>query len=305
MALISEVAEKIYEIQPEHRWSDPLCSVYLVVDDKTALIEAGPSVQVPDILEAVGKLGYDAKDISYIIPTHSHPDHAGGVGHLVQRLPQARVVAHRGTARRLADPDTLVKVMQGFKVAYGDGAEERYGAMLPVAEGRFDLVGDGESIVLGDRELEVIHTPGHDRYHLSFLDTRTGGLFSGDSLGLHVPEIETTCFPGVPGFDLDLTLESMDKMRRLNPSVLYFSHFGVNREAARFIEQAADNVRGCADIVLSALRAGETEGEMARRAIEFLARGSAVARAELSAWRYFFPVILEGYPLYFRQKGMV
>ena len=303
--MISEVAEKIYEIQPEHRWSDPLCSVYLVVDDKTALIEAGPSVQVPDILEAVGKLGYDAGDISYIIPTHSHPDHAGGVGHLLRRLPQARVVAHRGTARRLADPDTLVKVMQGFKVAYGDGAEERYGDMLPVAEGSFDLVGDGESIALGERELRVIHTPGHDRYHLSFLDSKTGGLFSGDSLGLYVPEIETTCFPGVPGFDLGLTLESMDKMRGLDPSVLYFSHFGVNREAAQYIEQAADNVRGCADIVLSALRAGETQGEIARRAIEFLARGSSVARDELSAWPHFYTVVLEGYPLYFQQKGMI
>ena len=43
MALISEVTEGIYEIKPEgeeHK-SFPLCTVYLVVDDKTALVEVG------------------------------------------------------------------------------------------------------------------------------------------------------------------------------------------------------------------------------------------------------------------------
>ncbi len=305
MALISEVAEKIYEIQPEHRWSDPLCSVYFVVDDKTALIETGPSVQAADILEAVGKLGYDARNISYIILTHSHPDHAGGVGLLAQRLPQAQVVAHQGTARRLAGPSILARVMQGFKDAFGDDAEERYGAMLPVAEGRFRLGGDGESIALGERELNVIQTPGHDRYHLSFLDTKTEGLFCGDALGGYWPEIEATSFTCVAGFDLELTLESMDKLRKLNPSVLFFSHYGVSREVAQPIQRAADDVRGCADIVLNALRAGETQEEMARRAIDFLARGSALAKAELSAWPRFIPLILEGYPLYFKQRNMI
>jgi hypothetical protein len=52
MALISEVAEKIYEIKPEGQGHEifPLCTVYLVVDDKTALVEVGSSVQIPDIL---------------------------------------------------------------------------------------------------------------------------------------------------------------------------------------------------------------------------------------------------------------
>ena len=80
MALISEVADKIYEIKPEGEGPDnfPLCTVYLVVDDKTALVEVGSSVQIPDILDAVSRLGYDIKELSYIIPTHVHSDHAGG-----------------------------------------------------------------------------------------------------------------------------------------------------------------------------------------------------------------------------------
>ena len=70
MALIKEVADKIYEIKPEGKGLDcfPLGTVYLVVDDKMALIETGCPVQAPDILEALGKLGYDAEEVSYIIP---------------------------------------------------------------------------------------------------------------------------------------------------------------------------------------------------------------------------------------------
>ena len=139
MALISEVAEKIYEIKPEGREHEsfPLCTVYLVMDDKTALVETGFSVQIPDILEAVGKLGYDIRKLSYIIPTHVHPDHAGAAGLLARQLPQTKVVACSRAAKVLADPSILERLMQGFKQVFGDGAQDLFGEMLPIAEERF------------------------------------------------------------------------------------------------------------------------------------------------------------------------
>jgi glyoxylase-like metal-dependent hydrolase (beta-lactamase superfamily II) len=86
MALISEAAERIYEIKPEGKELEnfPLCTVYLILDDNTALVEVGCSIQVPDILEAVGKLGYDIRKLSYIIPTHVHIDHAGGAAKIMR-----------------------------------------------------------------------------------------------------------------------------------------------------------------------------------------------------------------------------
>lgn len=160
------------------------------MDDKTALVEVGFSVQIPDILEAVDKLGYDIGKLSYIIPTHVHPDHAGGAGLLAQQLPQAKVVAHSRAAKVLADPSILERLMQGFKQLFGDDAQERFGEMLPIAEERFVLVEDGESISLGERGLRVIHTPGHDPNHLCFLDTKSRGLFCGDALGAYFSNIE-------------------------------------------------------------------------------------------------------------------
>lgn len=307
MALITEVADKVYEIKPEGRGLDcfPLCTVYLVVDDKKALIEAGCPVQAPEILEAVEKLGYGAKELSYIIPTHVHGDHAGGAGLLAQRMPQAQVVAHPRAAKFLADPSMIARLMQGFKHIFGEDAEERFGRMPPVPQEKFSLVEDGESIPLGGRELKVIDTSGHAPYHLSFLDTRTRGLFCGDAFGGYFSEIEVVLPSSTLGSDPILTLESMEKLQGLNPELVFFSHGSSTREAAKIIQLGVDQARQCQDIALKALKAGEDLKEVARRLIEVLARGSASARSELLGWPYLILVTVEGYRQYFKKNNMI
>ena len=305
MALISEAAEGIYEIKPEgeEHQSFPLCTVYLVVDDKTALVEVGFSVQIPDILEAVDKLGYDIKKLSYIIPTHVHPDHAGATGLLAQQLPQAKVVAHSRVAKVLADPSILERMMQGFKQLFGDDAQERFGEMLPIAEERFVLVEDGQSISLGERELRVIHTPGHDPNHLCFLDTKSRGLFCGDALGAYFSNIKARLPSCILGSDPVLVQQSIDKLRKLNLSILFFSHGGAIREVDRIIQRVADDERQCAHIALKALRAGEDREKLANSLAGVLAKGSTLTKEEyLASSPYFAPVAVEGYRHYFKKK---
>jgi glyoxylase-like metal-dependent hydrolase (beta-lactamase superfamily II) len=305
MAQVSEVAERIYEIKPEGKEieSFPLCTVYLIVDDNTALVEVGCSVQLPDILEAVDKLGYDIKKLSYIIPTHVHPDHAGGAGLLARQLPQARVVAYTRAAKVLADPSILERLMRGFMRVYGDDAQERFGEMVPIAEERFVLVADGESIPLGERELKVIHTPGHDPNHLCFLDTKSRGLFCGDALGGYFSEVEVSIPSSAPGSDPIITLQSIEKLQELNPAILFFSHGGNTREVDRIMRMLSDNNRQCADIALNALKAGMDMAEIANSLADVLVKGSKLTREDyLAASPYFVPATVEGYRQYFNKK---
>ncbi len=307
MALIKEVADKIYEIKPEGKGLDcfPLCTVYLVVGDKTALIETGCPVQAPDILEALEKLGDDGKGLSYIIPTHVHGDHAGGAGLLAQRMPQAHVVAHPKAAKFLADPSMIARLTKGFKQIFGEDAEERFGMMTPVPQEKFVLVEDGESIPLGGRELKAINTSGHAPHHLSFLDTGTRGLFCGDAFGGYFPEIEVILPSSTPGSDPDLTLKSMEKLQELNPEFVFFSHGSSTKEAAKILQLGVDQARQCQDIALAELRAGEDLKEVARNLVEVLARGSALARSELLNWPYLTIVTVEGYRQYFKKNNMI
>ena len=307
MALISEVAEKIYEIKPEGEEfeSFPLCTVYLIVDDNSALVEVGCPVQIHDILEAVGKLGYDIRKLSYIIPTHVHPDHAGGAGHLTRRLPQTKVVAHSRAIKVFADSSILKRLMQGFMKVYGHDANELFGEMLPIAEERFVLVDDGDSIALGQRELKVIHTPGHDPNHLCFLDTKSKGVFCGDALGAYFSEIEFIFTCPVPGSDPFLFLQSIEKLQKLKPELVFFSHGSTTKDADKIVQSALNEAQRCHNAAFKALKAGNDQKEVARRLIEIMASGSALARSDLSEWPCLIPVTVAGYRQYFKKHNMI
>lgn len=307
MAIIREAADKIYEIKPEGKGLEcfPLGTVYLIVDDHAVLVETGCPVQVPDILDAVGQLDYDIKKLSYIIPTHVHIDHAGGAGLLARQLPQTKVVAYSRAVKVLKDSSILERMMQGFMQIYGNDAIERYGEMVPVAEERFLKVEDGDSIPLGHRELKVIHTPGHDPNHLCFLDTKNRGLFCGDALGAYFSEIEVLFTSPVPGSDPFLFLQSIEKLKKLKPELVFFSHGSTTRDADKIIQSALDGARQCHDTAFEALRADEDQKEIARRLIEIMAGGSAPALSDLSDWPYFVPIVVGGYRQYFKKNHMI
>jgi glyoxylase-like metal-dependent hydrolase (beta-lactamase superfamily II) len=308
MALISEVGETIYEIKPEGNEFEnfPQCTVYLILDDNTALVEAGCAIQVPDILEAVDKLGYDIRELAYIIPTHVHSDHAGGAGLLARQLPQTKVVTHSRAVKVLADPSLLERLMQGFMQVFGDDAPQRFGKMLPINEERFVPVEDGDHISLGERELQVIHTPGHDPNHLCFLDTKSRELFCGDALGGYFSEAEVTLTPIAPGSDPILMLKSIDKLRELNPATLFFSHSGTTREATKIMRMFTDKVRQCTEIVKQALKTGQDQEEIVYRLADALVNGSAMTKEDyLASSPYFKSLMIEGCRQHFKQKDMI
>lgn len=307
MAIIREAADKIYEIKPEGKELEcfPLCTVYLIVDDKAALVETGCSNQIPDILQAVDQIGYDIRKLSYIIPTHVHPDHAGGAGLLARQLPQTKVVARSRAVKVLADPSIFEKMMLGLKQIYGGDAEERFGGMVPVDGEKFVTVEDGDSIPLGSRTLKVIHTPGHDPNHLCFLDTKSKGLFCGDALGAYFSEIDALFTCPVPGSDPILFLQSIEKLKMLKPEMVLFSHGSATRDADKIIQSALDRARQCHDAALEALRSGEDQLEVARRLIKIMAGGSTLARTEFTDWPYFIPIAVEGYRQYFKKNNMI
>ena len=272
------------------------------MDEKTALVETGCPAQIQDIHRAFEKLGYDIGLLSYIIPTHVHIDHGGAAGHLARQLPQARVIAHRKSAKLFSDPMVLDKLMQGFKRTFGDDAEEKYGRMIPVPDESFLLVADGESISLGRRTLQAIQTPGHDPNHLCFLDTMSRGLFCGDALGSYFSEIDVTMPSSAPATDPFLTLQSITKLQRIKPEILFFSHGCATTQATEIIQRFAEDTRQCADVALKAYEAGETEEIIARKLVEVLAMNSGKARADLLAWPYLIPTLVEGYRQYFKKK---
>lgn len=301
MALVLEVADDIYQIEPENLGYGIPCMGYLVIGDRIALIETGSSSQANELLAGMSKLGHDVDSLSYIIPTHIHADHGGGAGYLAQQMPQAQVVVHRRGESHLVNPARLIEATQK---AFGLDFEKYFGPILPVPEPQIWAVDDRETISLGERDLEIIHSPGHAPHHVSIYDTKTRGLFCGEALGCYLPAddvLELAIAP--PIFELDLALDSIARLRELDPAQLFFSQWGVSDEVPRLFALAEEYIRSWGDIILDAMKAGDTEDEIIRKVQPCLWHSEYVKSEFLQHTLRSF--LVAPYMAYFRREDLV
>ena len=208
-----------------------------------AVIETGNAASPDRILKVLKSRGRRPEEISHVIVTHVHLDHAGGAGTLMQRLPQATLVAHPYGARHLIDPS---KLEASARAVYGDKKfDEMYGTLLPVPEERVIVMENGDQLQVGGRQLSFMDAPGHARHHFTIWDEATRGWFTGDTFGLSYRELDTVngafIFPTTTPiqFDPEALLASIDRMMEKKPACMYLTHFGRVLE----IEKLAGDMR--------------------------------------------------------------
>ena len=135
---------------------------YLVGDDKSgkaAVIDpGGDSDKIIRVLEDNGF------QLEYIILTHAHGDHIGGVSEL-QDITNAPLYIHQ---------DDLY-ILKDKKKNYSS-----HMAMPEVEISTDNLLKDGDTLPLGDEVLKIIHTPGHSPGGICILVDNL--LFTGDTL---------------------------------------------------------------------------------------------------------------------------
>ena len=150
--------------------------------------------------DGVRAAGHDPAQVSLVVNTHLHFDHAGG-----------NTFRDEGGALRLAFPNARY-VVQAGEYAYATHTNERTAASYfphnfqPVLEaGRLDLV-DGEREILPG--VRVLPTPGHTPHHQSILITSAGesAFFAADLIPTHAH----LPLPWIMGYDVEplVTLES-------------------------------------------------------------------------------------------------
>jgi glyoxylase-like metal-dependent hydrolase (beta-lactamase superfamily II) len=130
-------------------FQDLYTTVYVVQTKKgTALIDSAtyPTDADDFILPALQEIGIAREEIQYLLLTHSHGDHAGGLARLSECLPHAKVRA-------------------SFDHSLQKGT----------------LITDGEDFL---ECLKAVSLPGHTPNSVGYLDTRSKTLLSGDCLQL-------------------------------------------------------------------------------------------------------------------------
>lgn len=183
-------------------------NVYMIVRGAEAvLVDAGDGGEagVELVVEAWERAGRPR--LNALVLTHNHPDHAGALRPLLQRL-RCPLAAH---------------------VAGRHVLQERYGLTLDI-----ELHG-GEQFHIGRRRLEAIHSPGHAADHISLYERETGLLFSGDN----VVGAGST-WVGPPDGDMDDYLGSLRRLQTLSLSVIAPGHGRLLDEPQRRIQTLVD-----------------------------------------------------------------
>lgn len=112
------------------------------------LIDGATQQAAPGIADNIRKLGFDPSDIRYLLVTHEHLDHAGGLAEL-KRISGARF-AIREAARA------------AMETGLPREDDPQYGIFLPFPGIKADrIISDGESLRIGNQIVNVIATPGH------------------------------------------------------------------------------------------------------------------------------------------------
>lgn len=240
-------------------------AVYLVRGAENVLVDSCVDDKTVDecIIPALAEIGVRPEDITYLVNTHAHKDHAGGNGRFVERS-GCTLVAYEECADKLRNP---LKYNRATRTVYPEYSPK---PAVYIPENEPDLiVKDGQMI--GDR-LRVCYAPGHDTECIMLHDLKTNTLLTGDSLqGFGMLGIDGA---GVAFYkDLPAYRSTLQKAREINPDYIIAGHdfhpMGCfakgNAEVSLFLDfcEAATALYDC--LVRRQLEAGTTDvAEIAR-----------------------------------------
>jgi len=220
----------IYTIDTQFQQPQFDAAYLIVADDTGVFIDCGTSHAVPHLLAAVTQASLKPEDITALIVTHVHLDHAGGAGALLHHLPNAALYVHPRGAAHMIDPTRLIA---GATAVYGEAEMARsYGDIVPIPKERVVIAEDGNWLIFRRRELQFLHTPGHARHHLCIWDEHSRTWFAGDTFGLSYRELDSargafiipTSSP--VQFEPQLLHQSINHLVERQPQTIWLTHFG-------------------------------------------------------------------------------
>jgi glyoxylase-like metal-dependent hydrolase (beta-lactamase superfamily II) len=207
-------------------------------DGELAVVDCGPTSCLPKLREGLAERGLGVGDLTALLLTHIHFDHAGAAGTLVRENPRLRVYVHNKGAVHMADP---AKLLNSATRLYGDAMQQMFGEFLAVPRENLISLDGGEKLRVAGREIEVAYTPGHAVHHVSYFDQSTGIAFTGDTTGMRLTGHDFVA-PVMPPPDVNLAIwdASLDEIARRKPSRLFITHFGAFDDVGGHIERTRE-----------------------------------------------------------------
>ncbi|MDQ3486882.1 MAG: MBL fold metallo-hydrolase [Acidobacteriota bacterium] len=271
-----------------------------------ALIDPGPSTTLESLRASLARKGIKIGDVSQVLLTHIHLDHAGVTGTLVRENPAIEVLVHERGAGHLIDP---AKLIASATRLYGEAGMERlWGEFLAVPAANVRRLSGGETILAVGREIDVAYTPGHASHHVSYFDRASRVAFVGDTAGIRRESAYVMPPTPPPDIDLERWRESEDRILAWDPDTLFLTHFGPFHGARVQFQQLRENTDSWSRLVRrliadAALSEEQRQAAFVEEALRELRRAVGEREAEQYGRAGRLDYSWQGLSRYWRKRG--
>ena len=195
------------------------------------LIESGPGSCLAGLQAGLSAHGLAPSDVTHVLLTHIHLDHAGAAGWLARQ--GAQIYVHPVGAPHMLNPE---KLLASAARIYGDRMQPLWGEFLPVPEDRLRIPQDLQEIVIGNLRFLPINTPGHAEHHYAYRFEDI--CFSGDVGAVRIPGYRYLRIPmPPPELHFGKWHDSIQRLRRDGAARIAPTHFGIYEDAAWHLDQ--------------------------------------------------------------------
>ncbi|SEO48670.1 Glyoxylase, beta-lactamase superfamily II [Halorientalis persicus] len=214
-------------------------------------------------------------DVERVVLTHPHIDHVGGS----QTLPELAALPHvvfEGVPSIITDFRRYLKRVheeiqeRSIGLAADRSAiDESYFPIDDYAEDDIQIgrvVGDGDTVRLGEYSCEVIHTPGHSRQHMALWHADSKTMFSADLVSTNGHFMYGPLYGDVGSY-----IDSLQRLRTYDANYLVPGHGPVISDPTKRIEEALGKTRRAMSGIKTAVETTNDRiaaGQLAREVFE-------------------------------------
>jgi glyoxylase-like metal-dependent hydrolase (beta-lactamase superfamily II) len=303
---VTQISPNTWQISHPFLGENEIIGSYLLAGQmELAVIDPGPGSMVESLLASIREAGFDPQEVTHILATHVHLDHAGAAGTLVRQMPRAQVYVHSKGAPHLLD---TTKVIASASRIFGERLKLLWGEIESTPQERLNIIEGGDILNIAGHRLEVHYTPGHAIHHVVFFNAHSGELFAGDVAGVRLLGVDYVRPPTPPpDLDLEAWSDSINRVKSLRPDVVYIGHFGAVKNISEHFDRLSAKLYSWGEFVLGAMRDGKNEAEIISMLVEQtkpeLLRVShdphAIERFEIATN---YPMTVQGYMRYWLKK---
>ena len=233
---------------------------------ETALVDPGPTSCLETLEAGLHAQGIRLADITHLLLTHIHLDHAGATGTIVKRHPRIQVLMHERGARHMIAPE---KLLASAMQLYGGDMDRLWGEFLAVPPANVKTLMGGERVAVAGRTFEIAYTPGHASHHISYFDASSGLAFVGDTAGICIDGGYILPPTPPPDIDIEAWTESARRIESWQPRTLFLTHFGPSSfPPAMHLETLLEHLHTTSALVRATLAEEGTDQERQTRFVE-------------------------------------